>query len=63
MKEADIDGNGSLDIDEFSSFIEKVVFNKFDSDGSGSIDAKELSSAVKSLGIECDAAKLKKIMK
>ena len=47
LKEADLDGNGSLDIDEFANLIEKITFKKFDKDGSGSIDAKELGAMIK----------------
>jgi Ca2+-binding EF-hand superfamily protein len=57
LKEADIDGNGKLDSEEFSDLIAKLmgsgvgdsgsskwekVFKKFDKDNSGSIDADEL---------------------
>jgi Ca2+-binding EF-hand superfamily protein len=38
LKEADLDGNGSLDVGEFGKFVEKIAFKKFDKDGSGSID-------------------------
>jgi Ca2+-binding EF-hand superfamily protein len=62
MKEHDIDGNGTLDLEEFSNLVDYLTFQKFDADGSGSIDMNELKDACKSLGYDVDKAKLQKIL-
>ena len=61
LKESDIDGNGTLEFEEFAGLMSSLmsgggsggsskwekVFKKFDKDGSGSIDAKELGAMIK----------------
>ena len=77
MKEADIDGNGTLEFEEFAGLMSSLmsgggsggsskwekVFKKFDKDNSGSIDESELKAAIESIGIKIDAKELKKTLK
>jgi hypothetical protein len=43
LKESDIDSNGSLDFEEFKSFIIKLTFKKFETDKNGSKDVLDLN--------------------
>jgi Ca2+-binding EF-hand superfamily protein len=66
LKEADIDGNGTLEFEEFAGLMSSLmseggsggsskwekVFKKFDKDGSGSIDESELKAAIESFGLK-----------
>ncbi|ESQ49758.1 hypothetical protein EUTSA_v10022182mg [Eutrema salsugineum] len=56
FKEMDVDGDGELDADEFTSCIEKMlkdVFDFCDVDGDGKIPADELYVSMTKLGKEC----------
>merc|ERR1712087_102570 len=66
VKAVDVDGNGTIDLDEFIGLLRakktgkyakmtledelKQAFAVFDADGSGSIDAEELSKVMTALG-------------
>ncbi|CAH2055209.1 unnamed protein product [Thlaspi arvense] len=56
FNEMDVDGDGELDADEFTSCIEKMlkeVFEFCDVDGDGKIPADELYVSMAKLGKEC----------
>eukprot|EP01083_Nonionella_stella_P020473 56749_1 len=66
FKAVDIDGNGTIDLDEFIGLLRtkktgkydnmsyadelKAEFQLFDTDGNGEIDAEELSTVMQALG-------------
>ncbi|EOA32409.1 hypothetical protein CARUB_v10015681mg [Capsella rubella] len=56
FKEIDVDGNGELNADEFTSCIEKMlkeVFDFCDVDGDGKIPASESYVTMTSIGMTC----------
>ncbi|KAJ3737291.1 calmodulin [Lentinula guzmanii] len=66
INEVDVDGNGTIDFNEFLAMMEKKfkdtdseeeirqAFQVFDKDGNGTISAKELKAVMESLGALLD---------
>ena len=66
LKIADLDGNGTIDFNEFKEFMTKLqdeetdedqlreVFNSIDEDGSGELDIDEFAKAIKSSVIDVE---------